>query len=86
MGPAALESAPNPFAPAEAVPGGWPSGAAPPAQGACPAAGVDSGTDADTASSFGEEIAPDGPDLRDKPMEQRGAHLVWVYERPKARW
>eukprot|EP00959_Pyramimonas_sp_CCMP1952_P179647 3756205-Pyramimonas_sp.AAC.1 len=48
---------------------------APRQQEAYPAGGVDSGTDSDTASSFGEEIREDGPELQGVPEDQRAARL-----------
>ena len=82
MGPAALGPALSPPAQADAAD----ANAAPPAQEAFPAAGVDSGTDADALSSFGEDAAAGDSELRDVPVEQRGARLFWARERAKARW
>eukprot|EP00959_Pyramimonas_sp_CCMP1952_P263376 5507640-Pyramimonas_sp.AAC.1 len=59
---------------------------APRQQEAYPAGGVDSGTDSDTASSFGEEIREDDPELQGVPEDQRAAHLFWAYERAESRW
>ena len=39
-----------------------------------------------TASSYGEAITADDPELRDIPADQYSAHLFWAYERAKSRW
>ena len=50
-----------------------------------PAAEVSSGTDSDTASSFGETQYDFG-DVQHLPEPEQGAQLFWAYEHAKARW
>ena len=50
-----------------------------------PAAGVDSGADADAVSCLGES-SRDDPELQNIPVDQGTEDIFWAYERAKARW
>ena len=54
-------------------------------QGACRTTGVDTGTDSDAVSPFGEPIAPGDPEMRGIPEGRRAARAFWASERAKSR-